>query len=59
MNKNTLRIRSLFKEMLEISNGIKDYNFRHYFLRRTHQEIQMWEFSEDDSVEEYVSQKLE
>lgn len=32
-NKQTLN--KLFKEMLETSTQIKDYNFRSYFVRRT------------------------
>ncbi len=43
--KNLMRIRSLYKEMLDVSAGIKDYNFRHYFVRRTQQDLQAWETS--------------
>ena len=32
-----MRVRQLFKEMLSHSEAIKDYNFRHYFIRRTTQ----------------------
>ena len=41
------RVRHLFQEMLTVSQGIRDYNFRHYFLRRTTQDLHLWEKAQD------------
>ena len=37
---NMMRARQLLSEMVTVSSGLKDYNFRHYFVRRTNIDIQ-------------------
>ena len=44
MSANHLqRVRTLFREMLDVSGGLRDYNFRHYFIRRATQDLHRWD----------------
>ncbi|TNV75127.1 hypothetical protein FGO68_gene11190 [Halteria grandinella] len=52
-------VRQLFKEMLETSSHIKDYNFRHYFTRRASQDLKTFEaaaISDEQTLDAHVSQ---
>ena len=47
---------SLFNELIETANGISDYNFKHYFVRRaTEDKEQMDQFSVEE-LQERVEQ---
>ena len=59
--QNLMRARKLLTEMLTVSSHIKDYNFRHYFIRRTNIDIdQLNQHSSDQQdleegkVDQYV-----
>ncbi len=57
--QNLMRARKILTEMLTVSTGIKDYNFRHYFIRRTNMDIEQLQQQqindlEENQVDQYV-----